>query len=118
MITNSKGEIIVLDYKQNRLWKVTPSKKIELLAGSSTGYKDGKSDQAQFDFKYDFGILKYRIEEGQMYLKDTFSRLEIDKNDNIYVFDKGNRAIRKVTPEGEVTTFYKTSQDEQPIYLN
>lgn len=118
MITNSKGEIIVLDYKQNRLWKVTPSKKIELLAGSSTGYKDGKSDQVQFDFKYDFGIQDYGVEDSNMYLKDRFSRLEIDKNDNIYVFDKGNRAIRKVTPDGEVTTFYKTSQDEQPIYLN
>ncbi|MFN4151817.1 MAG: hypothetical protein ACK4IX_12830 [Candidatus Sericytochromatia bacterium] len=33
--------------------------------------------------------------------------MAIDSNDNIYVADTGNNAIRKITPDGIVSTFYK-----------
>ena len=64
--------------------RVTPDGEVSTLAGTiESGFADGKGDQARF-----------RIAVG----------LAVDSKGNVYVADSGNRRIRKVTPEGIVTT--------------
>ncbi|MFN8671422.1 MAG: hypothetical protein U0457_04960 [Candidatus Sericytochromatia bacterium] len=85
---NSKGELFGIDVEKNIIWKIFPDlQKIELLAGSgNAGYKDGKVSEAEFN---------------------RLSEIDIDDNDNIYVTDTLNNAIRKITPDGVVSTFYR-----------
>lgn len=57
---------------------------VSTLAGSGVeGFKDGDAATAQFDMRY--GIA-------------------VDKWGNIYVADSGNNCIRKIAPDGSVTT--------------
>ncbi|MFN8670555.1 MAG: hypothetical protein U0457_00540 [Candidatus Sericytochromatia bacterium] len=85
---DSKNNLIGIDSAKNMLWKIYPDEqKIELIAGNGKeGYKDGKGTEAQFN-----GLRE----------------LDLDKNDNIYITDYNNHAIRKITPDGVVSTFYK-----------
>jgi hypothetical protein len=72
---------------ENTIWKVTPKGELIKIAGNATaGYKDGKGEEALFN---------------------NPSNLSIDAQGNVYVADTGNNAIRKITPDGMVSTFYK-----------
>ncbi len=63
-----------------------PELAITTLAGNGeTGLKDGPGREARFNFP---------------------TNLDIDARGNIYVADTGNHAIRKITPEGVVSTLY------------
>lgn len=69
---------------ENTIQKITPDGTISILAGSGTnGYADGQGANAQFNFPWD---------------------LEVDVNGNVYVADMLNHAIRKITPDGVVST--------------
>lgn len=80
IVMDSKGNAFVTG-NNNRIIKITQQGKAELFAGGGRSNKDGKGKDAGF---YDT--------EG----------IAIDAADNLYVAD--GSAIRKVTPEGLVTT--------------
>ncbi|HEY9839128.1 MAG TPA: hypothetical protein V6D23_01635 [Candidatus Obscuribacterales bacterium] len=90
--TDSKGRIYLSDMKNHLIWTISLSgdkttANMRVLAGSGqAGFKDGKGGDASFD---------------------TPGALSFDGAGNLYVADTGNSAIRKVTPDGTVTTFYK-----------
>ncbi|MDR0233815.1 MAG: SMP-30/gluconolactonase/LRE family protein [Zoogloeaceae bacterium] len=84
--TDEAGNFYVVDTGNHSIRKVTKEGEVSTLAGSGKkGFADGKGRAAQFCRPH--GIT-------------------IDKAGNLYVADSGNRRIRKVTKEGEVSTFF------------
>ena len=84
MALDDQGNLYVADYDGHVIRKVTPTGVVTTLAGSGTpGSVDGTGANASLRHPYD---------------------LDIDSNGNIIVAEYSSHLIRKVTPEGVVTT--------------
>jgi len=87
LVIDSKGNLFVLETEQHRIKKIATDGKVTLFAGSPSGARgdsDGQGSAAAFSFPYNPGM-------------------SIDDNDNLFVSD--SKGIRKVTPQGLVSTF-------------
>lgn len=85
------GNIIVADRDNNAIRKVEPNGMLTTIAGQATAdYLDGTGTNAKF--KNPSGVA-------------------VDSNNNIYVADTYNHCIRKITPEGVVTTLAGSGTD-------
>jgi len=82
--TDAAGNLYIDDWSNNLIKKETPAGVVSVFAGSGQGAANGKGTAASF-FEPD-GIA-------------------VDAAGNVYVGDQGNNLIRKITPEGIVTTF-------------
>ena len=79
------GNLYVSDVGDNRIRKITPAGAVTTIAGSGAkGFLNGNALQASFN--YPAGLV-------------------VDANENIYVCDKTNNAIREITAAGVVSTF-------------
>ncbi|WP_088323980.1 T9SS type A sorting domain-containing protein [Polaribacter tangerinus] len=88
MVIDSLGNLFLLESGANRIRKVTPEGVVSVFAGSETnGAQDGNGVLASFDFP---------------------SGLSIDSSNNLYVTDLNNDVLRKITPEGQVSTLFKS----------
>ena len=99
IITNRKGEILFTDIRLHRIIKIAGGK-VSTLAGNNIidscsqniagraqeGNKDGKALTALFNFP-----------KGIAY----------DSKENLFIADMSNHSIRKLSPDGMVTTFAK-----------
>lgn len=81
---HASGTVYVADTDNHRIRKISPSGEVTTFAGSTEGYADGTGTAAQFHSPY--GIA-------------------VDLSGTIYVADRGNDRIRKISSIGEVTTF-------------
>ena len=82
------GTLYISDGGDNdRIRVLRPDGSVATLAGGAEGFRDGQGAAARFD---------------------TPSGLALDATGNLYVADTGNHAIRKVTPDGVVTTLAGT----------
>ncbi|WP_081670981.1 T9SS type A sorting domain-containing protein [Sporocytophaga myxococcoides] len=82
---DAAGNLFVTDQRNYCIRKITPNGDASTFAGIDTaGYKDGNGTNARFG---------------------EITGIAIDKDGNIFVADKGNNCIRKISPQGDVTTF-------------
>ena len=78
------GSIYVADAgRAQQVRRIAPDGTVTTVAGGERGYRDGRSSTARFD---------------------TPSGLAIDAGGGVLVADSGNNAIRRVAPDGSVTT--------------
>jgi len=80
---DASGYVYVADTYNHKIRMIRPDGKVKTLAGSTLGYADGNRTNAKFNRPTDVAIDKYG---------------------NVYVADESNHKIRKITPNGEVTT--------------
>jgi len=80
---DATGNLYVADVGSHSIRKVTPNGAVSTLAGGEEGFTDGHGQNARFSESH--GIA-------------------IDAAGNLYVADIKNNRIRKVTPNGEVST--------------
>src|SRR5450432_2158 len=81
---DSAGYIYIADTYNNMIRKISPAGMVSTLAGKTTrGFSNGKGSEASFSHP---------------------SGIAVDSNANVYVADEGNNRIRKIAPDGTVTT--------------
>jgi hypothetical protein len=86
----------IVKNNQNKIFLSLNSRIIEFdIEKMSFKLYTGKKDSGFLDGNVDNALFNYVL------------GLAIDANDNIYVADTGNNAIRKITPDGIVSTLYK-----------
>ena len=83
---NNSGNIFVTDQANHNIRKITPDGMVSTLAGKagSKGSDNGVNENARFN---------------------SPSAIAIDSQNNLYVVDSFNHTIRKITPNGNVSTF-------------
>ena len=83
---DSLGNVYVADNGNGTIRKITPAGVVTTLAGAAGefGYVNDSGAAARFD---------------------SPRGIATDSEGNVYVADAGNHAIRKITPEGKVSTF-------------
>jgi sugar lactone lactonase YvrE len=80
---DAAGNLYVADTINNRIRKVSAAGEVTTLAGGPSGFADGVAREARF--RYPRGVA-------------------VDAAGNVYVADKDNDRVRKVSPAGDVTT--------------
>jgi serine/threonine protein kinase, bacterial len=81
---DSNDNLYVSDYGNNEIRKITPAGVVTTLAGSTKGGSaNGAGNSASFNLP---------------------AGIAVDSNDNLYVADRGNNEIRKITSAGVVST--------------
>ncbi|GAA3604087.1 hypothetical protein Q4Q39_09605 [Flavivirga amylovorans] len=77
--------IYITEFNNHCIRKITPEGTVTTIAGTGVeGFVNGKGDIAQFS---------------------NPQGIDIDAQGNLYVSDAGNDAVRKITPDGNVSTF-------------
>ncbi|MCG2612277.1 T9SS type A sorting domain-containing protein [Flavobacterium sp. SM15] len=83
-VVDSHGNIFITDQGNSKIRKITPEGMVSTFAGTGVGgFQDGDAANAQFYYP---------------------AAMDIDSNDVIYIADWYNNKIRKITPEGIVST--------------
>lgn len=87
---DKRGNVFVADSYNDLIREITADGNVITIAGTgSPGLNDGNASMAAFN---------------------TPSGVAVDRQSNLFVADTGNSAIRKITPQGEVSTVIANGQ--------
>jgi len=95
-VVDSKGNIFISDSGNNVIRKISNNKVYTFAGTGEAGFSNGEGKSSKFNLP---------------------SGITIDKDDNLYVADSLNNVIRKITPNGVVSTFAGV-QGETGVYKN
>lgn len=82
------GNVYVVDHGNHKIRKITPGGVVTTFAGSTEGDTDGTGTAAKFRYPYS---------------------IDIDPSGNLWVIDTHNHKLKKITPNGVVTTVAGTT---------
>ncbi len=90
MAVDKAGNVYIADTPKHTILRVTPEGTVSILAGSAgaAGSADGQGGAARFS---------------------SPSKLQVDASGNVFVLDSGNVTIRRIQPDGTVTTVVGTA---------
>ncbi|MDB5132320.1 MAG: repeat-containing protein [Mucilaginibacter sp.] len=95
---DAQGNLYVADLGNNVIRKITPSGVVSTYAGTGiAGYYDGAATSASKTGSTDI-LAQFNSPQG----------VAVDASGNVYVADRGNNTIRKITTGGRVTTIAGT----------
>ena len=83
VVVDSENNVYVAEGGSDRIRAIAPDGRVTTIAGGDDGFADGPGAQAQFDGPC--GVA-------------------VDASGNVYVADWGNNRVRKITPDGTVST--------------
>ncbi|WP_170123237.1 IPT/TIG domain-containing protein [Pedobacter nutrimenti] len=89
IVVDKQGNVYLQENEKNRIKKISPAGVVSLFAGSpssQSGNRNGQGTDALFNFGPSSGMV-------------------IDPQGNLFVSDYGNQSVRKITPQGVVSTF-------------
>ena len=90
LAVDSSGNVYIADSLNNRVRIVTPDGLINTFAGNGyTGYVNAVGDGGQAAF------AQLKLPSG----------VAVDSKHNVYIADNGDNLVRKVTPDGTISTF-------------
>ena len=90
LTTDSAGNLYIADSSNHRIRKITPEGIISTIAGTGiNGYSGDGGQAAQAQLSYPYG-------------------LNMDNTGNLYIADSSNHRIRKIIPEGIISTIAGT----------
>jgi len=96
LAADSKGNVYVADTDNNTIRKITPAGMVVTLAGLDDGGGNARGHGSAARFSRPYGVA-------------------VDGRGNVYVADTCNSLIRKVTPDGEVTTLAGTVKSQSSV---
>ncbi len=83
LVLNDEGDLFFTDAGFYKVRKISADGQVTTLVGNSSGFSDGLGNEVRF------GHLR---------------GITMDSQGNLYVVDQGNHSIRKIAPDGAVTT--------------
>jgi sugar lactone lactonase YvrE len=89
LAVDASGNLYVADQNNHKIRKIGPDGMVTTLAGSSIGAVDGPAGRARFN--YPTGVA-------------------VDAAGTVYVADRFNHLIRRITPDGQVSTLAGNGQ--------
>jgi hypothetical protein len=84
IVKDNNENLFVTDSENHRIRQISPNGEVTTFGGSTQGFQDGTLEEAKFDYP---------------------NAIELGKEGDLFVVDKGNKLIRKVSAEGQVSTF-------------
>ncbi len=99
MTFDSQGNLFVSEQNYHIIRKITPEGNVTTFAGTygASGTADGVGSDARFNYP---------------------AGMACDSQDNLFVADRVNQKIRKITPDGNVTTFVSLAFYPQQIVID